>query len=149
VRFFFIGINWHHMPIRATGNNSMIWGHCLERYVEALYKMNYIRMIFLIFKQVNQQLAARVVVEAGVWRGGASILAAAVLQEALDAQQEQIAARGSEAPLTQTWTVALCDSFRGLPVKSTDVDADWWHSVRQLRVYIMDYGILAGKMQCY
>ena len=84
--------------------------------------------------QVNQQLPARVIVEAGVWRGGASILAAAVLQEALEAQQQQIAARGLEAPLTQTWTVALCDSFRGLPLKSTDADTDWWHSQPQLRV---------------
>ena len=77
------------------------------------------------------------IVEAGVWRGGASILAAAVLQEALDAQRQRAAvavASTSAAPLTQTWTVALCDSFRGLPLKSTDADTDWWHSQPQLRV---------------
>jgi len=86
---------------------------------------------------VNQQLPARVIVEAGVWRGGASILAAAVLQEALDAQRQRAAvavASTSAAPLTQTWTVALCDSFRGLPLNSSEADTDWWHSQRQLKV---------------
>ena len=73
---------------------------------------------------VRENVPARNVLEAGVWRGGASIFAAAVLDTAIG--------DGGGDP----WTVILADSFRGLPFPSSAMDSDegWWWEQGLLKV---------------
>eukprot|EP00927_Polykrikos_kofoidii_P037190 TRINITY_DN31365_c0_g1_i1.p1 TRINITY_DN31365_c0_g1~~TRINITY_DN31365_c0_g1_i1.p1 ORF type:complete len:734 (-),score=82.58 TRINITY_DN31365_c0_g1_i1:45-2246(-) len=69
--------------------------------------------------------------EAGVWRGGASIYAQAVLRTvgggSGDKQKHNVANDGERR-------VYLCDSFRGLPVSTADRDHNWWHTLTVLSV---------------
>jgi len=58
-------------------------------------------------------------IEAGVWRGGASIYAAALIER---------------WDLDQTRTVFVVDSFEGLPPASTTKDGNWWCTQEELRV---------------
>ena len=72
---------------------------------------------------VREKVPARVILEAGVWRGGASIYAAAVLERALTRRAREGPIRPVSAS-PESWTVVLCDSFRGLPLSSTKHDGE-------------------------
>ena len=75
---------------------------------------------------VAEGVPARVVLESGVWRGGASIFGAAVLEEALAAPGARSGGGGGGGG-GGGWAVVLCDSFRGLPLTSLEgEDTDWW-----------------------
>lgn len=77
----------------------------------------------MVERVAREGLPARSIVEAGVWRGGASIYAAAVLRNELEAIDSGA-----------SWQVILCDSFKGLPLSSSHEDDDWWWHQNQLRV---------------
>ena len=88
---------------------------------------------------VADHVPARVILEAGVWRGGASIFCAASLQEALEKQQQQEEQQKEQHDVDDAgWVVVLADSFKGLPLPSTSEDEDWWYEMPQLRVGQMD-----------
>ena len=77
---------------------------------------------------VRDNVPARNIFEAGVWRGGSIIYSSAVLDEAIGGT-----ATGAVA---DPWTVIICDSFRGLPLPSSPLDADdgWWWQQGLLKV---------------
>lgn len=65
-------------------------------------------------------------VEAGVWRGGASIFAAGVLREAGCLGRPEFDGEGEQGKQTGCgMDVYLCDSFRGFEPNPWDGDTDW------------------------
>ena len=89
-------------------------------------------------------VAATNILEAGVWRGGASLYAAAVLRRSL-ARRAAVTSSSSSAAAavgaatagsleSLPWTVVLCDSFQGLPLPSSPEDSSWWWSQAKLKV---------------
>ena len=79
------------------------------------------------------------VLEAGLWRGGASIYSVAVLQKALVANgwpRDPLSTASGEPSKPRVYYAA--DSFSGLPGNSTSHDISWWGWARHLRVSLPD-----------
>ena len=120
---------------RAMGYESQTWPALALTMVDA----EALKSLRWMVETVTRERIEGNIVETGVWRGGASVWAAAVLQHEIGISLGPRPAWGP-AP-SKDWrqlglrrTVFVCDSFAGLPMNSTARDHGWWQHQRHLRV---------------